>query len=155
MYSPHHLRSLFTTMSKALRSKETFHSGSHRSVGVFHTVINGLLSRGGLWKQPELHSTTDKISETILCKVDALVKVKIVKIILLLICCLGGDLHRNSPRDNMWRDVTTKSWKRGCSVTNWRDRWIYAAKPGVDHCTTGNPAGNSSWGCAGSLNPVL
>ena len=50
-------------------------------------------------------------------------KIKIVKIILLLICCPGGDLHRKSQRDNMWRDVTTKSWKRVCSVTNWRDRW--------------------------------
>ena len=127
MYSPHHFRSLFTTMSKALRSKETFHFGLHRSVGVFHTVINGLLGRGGPWKQPELHTTTEKISETISCKVDALVKVKIVKIILLLICCLGGDLHRKRQRD-----VTTKSWKRGCSLTNWRDRWICAAKPGAE-----------------------
>ena len=44
-------------MSKALRSKETFH------FGVFHTVINGVLGRGGPWKQPELHTTTEKISE--------------------------------------------------------------------------------------------
>ena len=72
-------------MSKALRSKETFHFGLHRSVGVFHTVINGLLGRGGPWKQPELHNTTNEINETIQCKVNALVKLTIVIHLLLIL----------------------------------------------------------------------
>ena len=55
------------------------------------------------------------------------------------ICCLEGDLHRKSQRDNMWRDVTKKSWKRGCSVTNW-----YVPQNPGRRCTPWN----SSWGCA-------
>ena len=47
MYSPRHSWSGFTTKSKALRFRVTFQLDVQLSVGVFHTVMKGLLGKGG------------------------------------------------------------------------------------------------------------
>ena len=60
MYSPCHVWPGFTTKSKALRSRVTFQLDLHLSVGVFHTLMKGLLGKGGPLTRLQAHGNAVK-----------------------------------------------------------------------------------------------